>query len=39
MNRLVKQLKADGKATKAQLSWLALTPAEKLENAAPLASN
>jgi hypothetical protein len=39
MNRLVMQLKADGKATKAQLTWLALTPAEKLENAAPLASN
>jgi hypothetical protein len=39
MNRLVKQLKADGKATRAQLSWLALTPAEKLENAAPVGRN
>jgi hypothetical protein len=39
MNRLVEQMKADGKATQAQLAWLALTPAEKLENAAPPASN
>ena len=39
MNRLVKQLKADGQATRAQLTWLALTPAEKLENAAPVGRN
>ncbi|GIM90015.1 hypothetical protein Ato02nite_018080 [Paractinoplanes toevensis] len=39
MNRLVKQLKADGKATQEQLTWLALTPAEKLENAAPVGRN
>lgn len=39
MNRLVKQLKADGKATPAQLTWLALTPAAKLENAAPVGRN
>jgi hypothetical protein len=39
MDRLVKQLKADGKATPAQLTWLALTPAEKLENAAPVGRN
>ncbi|SDS50909.1 hypothetical protein [Actinoplanes derwentensis] len=39
MNRLVKELKADGKATWEQLTWLALTPAEKLENAAPVGRN
>ncbi|GAA2655241.1 hypothetical protein Adu01nite_91030 [Paractinoplanes durhamensis] len=39
MNRLVEQLKADGTATQAQLTWLALTPAEKLENAAPVGRN
>ncbi|GIF25091.1 hypothetical protein BJ973_007347 [Actinoplanes tereljensis] len=39
MNRLVEQLKVDGKATPEQLTWLALTPAEKLENAAPVGRN
>ncbi|MFJ9250763.1 hypothetical protein [Streptomyces sp. NPDC101776] len=36
--KLVKQLRAIGQATKAQLAWLKLTPAEQSKQAAPVAS-
>ncbi|WP_427925155.1 hypothetical protein [Streptomyces sp. cg40] len=38
-DKLVGQLKAQGKATAAQLAWLALTPAEKRVEAAPVNVN
>ncbi|MFD4558003.1 hypothetical protein ACFWP5_27430 [Streptomyces sp. NPDC058469] len=38
-DKLVGELKAQGRATAAQLAWLALTPAEKRVAAAPVGTN
>lgn len=38
-DKLVEQLKAKGKATAAQLAWLALTPTQKRAEAAPVGTN
>ncbi|MCT9112141.1 hypothetical protein ACFWD7_41505 [Streptomyces mirabilis] len=38
-NKLVGQLKAEGRATAAQLAWLALTPAQKRLEAAPVGTS
>ncbi|MEV8544064.1 hypothetical protein [Streptomyces sp. NPDC051572] len=38
-DRLVGELKAQGRATAAQLAWLALTPAEKRVEAAPVGTD
>ncbi|MFJ4787711.1 hypothetical protein [Streptomyces sp. NPDC088794] len=37
--KLIRQLKADGKATADQLAWLKLTPAEKTTQAPPVGKN
>ncbi|MFE4968146.1 hypothetical protein [Streptomyces sp. NPDC056660] len=38
-DKLVGQLKAEGRATDAQLAWLALTPAQKRAAAAPVGTD
>lgn len=38
-DKLIGQLKADGRATADQLAWLELTPAEKTTQAAPVGKN
>ncbi|MFD3583201.1 hypothetical protein [Streptomyces sp. NPDC058683] len=38
-DKLVGQLKAEGRATAAQLAWLALTPAQKRAEAAPVGTD
>ncbi|MGW3287628.1 hypothetical protein ACWDR3_23670 [Streptomyces sp. NPDC001002] len=38
-DKLIGQLKADGRATADQLAWLKLTPAEKTTQAAPVGKN